>query len=275
MKPILTTAFLLCTGIAAIAAANVIKGDDPEAPLSLCEPAIAGRGKPRLSFGESGIGISTGCRSFGAHILDADKSTRFEIIQAPLIAIACSQNLEDQEIALGEVIAGATDVTVDTTGHLTLNSPTGSLVAIPWKQEHDAPKANLESELAPHRTYKEATAAARRSFSNAWRILSDPAVVEKASLYIKVKQNGDSGPILVERCSTGDAITFHCFASQASEPLAIEAGDPFSFTQDDVWDWMYEKDNKAHGSYTLRVVLRTQPEQLKGFAPLPPDPIRE
>ncbi len=97
-----------------------------------------GRGPPQILIGDDRVGVATGCRSFSAFILDKTKTPRFEIVSAPLIAIACADVLEGQEIALGTLFAAATHVEVDDGVSLTIRTPDGGeLVAVPWREDHN------------------------------------------------------------------------------------------------------------------------------------------
>jgi len=96
-------------------------------------PALVGLNKPSLTFKDGSIHVSTGCRGFSARTLDPSKPTRFQIMQDVVIAIACAEPLEEQEIALGKLIEATSRIHLDDTNHLILlSSDGGTLVAVLW-----------------------------------------------------------------------------------------------------------------------------------------------
>lgn len=100
------------------------------------EPAVEGFGAPSITIHASAIHVATGCRGFSARILGDSSPSLFEIERAPVIAIACADELEAQELALAAIIGAASQRFIDDTAHLTISTPEGgALVAVPWREQ--------------------------------------------------------------------------------------------------------------------------------------------
>ena len=108
---------------------------------------------------------------------------------------------------------------------------------------------------------------ARETLGLFWKMHDNPKA-NQDGFALKVKITDENGPEhfwLLDIKRNGDKITGR-IDNNPERVKNVKIGQTWTFTKEDVSDWMYRQDGKIHGGFSIRVLLKmAPPEQAKGI----------
>lgn len=146
----------------------------------------------------------------------------------------------------------------------------------------EGPEASVEAPTVPvadllpeEESLRQARTDARATFGEFWsRVTADRSGIDAIGIKVSIPHAEGVEHLWMTGCRTGDLDSFECVVSNEPKAVPLELGSRFTFDTDAISDWMYRKDGKIHGGYSIRALLPTLPEDeaesmREMLAPLP------